>query len=241
MRKVLSDIPGVEVVGECADGPEAVAFIRENAPDLVLLDIKMPGFSGLDVVTELGLPTTPAVIYVTAYDEFALRAFEVRALDYLLKPFDGGRLRQAVERARSQIGAARVLALTRHLKPVLDEVLVPGAYPDRLAVKSRRSTVLIPVEEIDWVGTADNYLELHAGKGTYLMRETMGQLEGMLDPSRFVRVHRLYLVNVDRVREMKPAFNRDQVLTLRDGTRVKVSRTYYDRLLAALSRSRRRA
>ena len=241
MKEFLSDIPDVEVVGECADGRDAVANIKEHAPDLVLLDIKMPGFSGLDVVAELGLQAAPAVIYVTAYDEFALRAFEVRALDYLLKPFGRERLRQAVERARSQIETSYLLEFTRRLKPVLDEVLVRGAYPNRLVVKSRESTFFIRVDEIDWVGTAANYLELHAGKETFMMRETMGQLEMMLDPSRFVRVHRSYLVNVDRVREMKPVFNKDQVLTLCDGTQVTVSRTYYDKLLAALSISRRHA
>lgn len=240
MREFLSDIPDVEVVGECADGRDAVAIIKENTPDLVLLDIKMPGFSGLDVITELGLTAAPAVIYVTAYDEFALRAFEVRALDYLLKPFDRARLRQAVERARAQIESSRILEFTRCLKPMLDEALVRSDYPNRLVVKSRESTVIIAVNEIDWVGAANNYLELHAGKETYMLRATMAQLEEMLDPSRFVRVHRSYLVNVDRVKEMKPIFNKDQVLTLRDGAQVTVSRTYYDKLLAALNSSGRR-
>lgn len=240
MKQMLSEMPDVEIVGECEDGREAVSFIRAHAPDLVLLDIEMPGVSGLDVIAELGLQKTPAVIYVTAHDEFALRAFEVRALDYLLKPFDRERLRKAVEHARSQIEDSRVVEFTRRLRPMLENVLVEGDYPNRLEVKSRGSTVFIPVDEIDWVNAADNYLELHAGRETYLMRETLGQLEESLDPSRFVRVHRSHLVNVDRVKEMKPVFNKDQVLTLRDGTQVTVSRTYYDKLLAALRTSRRR-
>lgn len=236
IRQFLGDLPDVEVIGECEDGQEAVATIEAQSPDLLFLDVQMPRLGGFDVIERVGAGRMPAVIFVTAFDKFAVRAFEVYALDYVLKPFDRERLRRAVERAREQIDDAQAVGLGRRLRGLLED-LRDGRERGRLSrleVRSCGRTVFVAVGEIDWVGAADNYLELHVGKETHLIRETMSQLEARLDRARFARVHRSTLVNIDRVKELRPLFNKDHVLVLRDGTRLTVSRTYYEKLVSLL-------
>jgi two-component system LytT family response regulator len=236
IRRFLSELPEAEAVGECESGPEAVAAIEALAPDLLFLDVQMPRMSGFEVIERVGAGRVPGVVFVTAYDQFAVRAFEVHALDYILKPFDRQRFRRAFERARVQLEDTQAACLGRRLRGLLDHLRggTGEGFPCRLEVKSGGRTVFIPAAEIDWVGAADNYLELHVGKETRLIRETMSQLEARLRRARFARVHRSTLVNLDRVRELRPLFNKDHLLILRDGTQLTVSRTYYERLLSLL-------
>src|SRR5919205_74672 len=229
LRRFLAEAPDVEVVGECEDGRRAVALIKSLAPDLVFLDVQMPLLDGFGVIREVGAGSVPAVVFVTAFDQFALRAFDAHALDYLLKPFGRERLLESVARARRQIGDKHV---RRRLDALVGELSERPRHATRLAVRERGRTLFLSADEIDWVGAAANYLDLHAGPHTYVVRETLGQLESKLDPRRFVRIHRSTLVNVERVREMHPLFAGDQVVVLRDGTKLQVSRTHRQRLLS---------
>ncbi len=231
LRQFVAEVPDIEVVGECEDGVRAVALIKSAAPDLVFLDVQMPLLDGFGVMREVGAGLVPAVVFVTAFDQFALRAFEAHALDYLLKPFGRERFLQAVGRARRQIGDANV---RRRLDALVGELSERPRHAKRLAVKARGRVVFLSVDEIDRVGAADNYLELHAGANTYVVRETLAQLESKLDPRTFVRIHRSTLVNVERVREMRPLLAGDQLVVLHDGTKLQVSRTRRQRLMSLL-------
>ncbi|HEX7318169.1 MAG TPA: LytTR family DNA-binding domain-containing protein [Pyrinomonadaceae bacterium] len=231
LRQFLAEVPDVEVVGECEDGRGAVELVRTVAPDLLFLDVQMPLLDGFGVIREVGAGNVPAVVFVTAFDQFALRAFEAHALDYLLKPFGRERFMQAVGRARRQIGDANV---KQRLDALVGELSERPRYSTRLAVKARGRTVILATDEIDWVGAADNYLELHAGPNSFVVRETLSQLQSKLDPRKFVRIHRSTLVNIERIKELHPLFAGDQVVVLHDGTKLQVSRTHRQRLMALL-------
>jgi two-component system LytT family response regulator len=231
IRRYIGDDPEIEIVGECAGGREAIAAVREHSPDLLFLDVQMPEMDGFQVLEELSKEAhVPAVIFVTAYDQFALRAFDVHALDYLLKPFDRERLGLAVERAKSQLRGKTKAHLDERLQALLHDIRAPQNYLKRLAVKTSGRIVFLTTDEIDWIETAGNYLKLHAGKSSHMIRERMSQLEAKLDPLKFVRIHRTTIVNVDRIKEMHPLFNGDQLITLRDGRQLTMSRTYRDNL-----------
>lgn len=234
LREMLGEEPGVEVVGECADGEEAVQAIREESPDLLFLDVQMPRMGGFEVIQQVGPEAVPAVLFVTAYDQFALRAFEVHAVDYLLKPFSRERFRWAVERARAQIQYARGEEVSHRLWSLIKSVGPKAGYLSRVEVKLRGRIVLLRVDEIDWVGAAGNYVELHVGKERHLLRESLGRLAERLDPAQFARIHRSTVVNVDRVAEMSPLFNGDYALFLRGGTRLVLSRTYSEQFFSTL-------
>lgn len=231
LRQFIDEVPDIEVVGECEDGRKAVSLVKSLAPDLLFLDVQMPLLDGFGVIREVGAGSIPAVIFVTAFDQFALRAFEAHALDYLLKPFGRERFMQAVGRARRQIGDANVRLRLDALVGGLPE---RPRHATRLAVKARGRTVILLTDELDWVGAADNYLELHAGPNSYVVRETMSQLQSRLDPQKFVRIHRSTLVNVERIKELHPLFAGDQVVVLHDGTKLQVSRTHRQRLMSLL-------
>ena len=220
----LGRMAGVEIVGECASGREAVDAIRGLSPDLVFLDVQMPGLDGYGVVEAVGAERMPVVVFVTAYDQHALRAFEARALDYLLKPIDDERFEQAVARARARVAERRESAVGRRL------AAAPAAPLERILVRSGGRVLLVAADEVDWIEAAGDYLRLHVGPARHLLRETMGALEARLDPRRFVRIHRSTIVNVSRIRELQPYFNREYVVLLRDGTRLKLSRGYRERL-----------
>lgn len=238
VRRYLSADPEVEIVGECANGPQAVAAIETLTPDLLFLDVQMPELDGFDVLNTVGLQACPAVIFVTAYDQFALRAFEVHALDYLLKPFDRERVRKALERAKSQLRQQESNDLDERLHALLKDIKRdPPQHLKRLVVKTSGRTIFLLAEEIDWIESAGNYLKLHAGRESHLIRERMSQLESRLDPAKFVRIHRSTLVNIDRIKEMQPLFNGDQLVVLRDGKQLTMSRTYRDKLLSLLEQS----
>ena len=235
--KILLDDPEVEIVAECANGREAVSAIGGLRPDLVFLDVQMPQVGGFEVVEAVGVEEMPAVIFVTAYDEYALRAFEVNAVDYLLKPFDRERLNKAVARAKRAIRRGTPAGETEErLRRLLLEVRDEPKYLKRIPVKSARDTTLIITESIDWVSAAGHYLELHVGGETHLIREQLSRLEARLDPEQFVRVHRSVVVNLDRIKSLRPLFNGDHLIILKNGQELNLSRTYHDKLMKLLAR-----
>ncbi len=234
LTRFLAEEPDIAVVGEAANGADALAAIRRLAPDLVFLDVHMPGMSGFETLQQLGEDERPAVVFATAYDQYAIRAFDAHALDYLLKPFDQDRFRQTLARARAWLEPRAGDALLRDkLSRLLDELAPPPAVKapvTRLLVKSRGRAVFIDVDDIEWIEAAANYAELHAGGRAHLIRETLRELEDRLDPARFIRVHRSYIVNLDRVVEIQPWSKNDSLLILQSGAKIKMSRRYKDRL-----------
>jgi len=230
LRRLLESEPSVEVAGECGDGASAVATISATSPDLVFLDVQMPEFGGFEVLEKLSSDKLPAVIFVTAYDQFALKAFEVHAIDYLLKPINPDRLKQALQRALNQIQQQQATDLSRRLAALLAEVGGGARAPERLAVKSSGKVVFIKVEDIDWVEAADNYVNLHVGAESFLHRETMSALESLLPASKFMRISRSTIVNVDRIKELQPLFHGEYSVILRNGARLTLSRSYRDKL-----------
>ena len=242
VRRFLSAEDDVEILGECRNGREAVAAIKKLAPDLVFLDIQMPQMSGFEVLAALGREQLPAVVFVTAYDQYALRAFEVHALDYLLKPFHQERFRQSLEHVRKQLerGEARRLdqaeqadqagQMDHRLLSLLEDIKHGSKYTDRLVIKATGRVYFVKTDEVDWIEACGNYVNLHAGDETHLLRETLSHLENRLDPRKFLRIHRSRLVNLDRIKELTPLFNGDHTVTLHDGTELTLSRTYRDRL-----------
>lgn len=235
VRRFLGDVGDVEVIGECADGTEAVAAIRESSPDLLLLDVQMPRMNGFEVIREVGVGSVPAIIFVTAYDRFAVQAFEMHALDYLLKPFTRLRFNQALERAKAQIAGTQAATFTSRLQELIKTLDGRASYLERITVRLGDRIIFVPVGEIDWIEAAGDRALLHAGKNTHAVRESLGLLCGRLDPNKFVRAHRSAIVNVDKVKEMIPQFCGDQTLVLRDGTRLTLSRTHRDELLSRIN------
>jgi len=236
LRTLLKDHSDIRIVAECGAGKDAVTAIHRHRPDIVFLDIQMPDMDGFAVIEELGVDRLPAIIFVTAYDKHAVRAFEVNALDYLLKPFDENRFAAAIARARrrielrncgdSEIGQ-RMLAAIAHLHP-------EGRFRARFAVKSRERVYFVPTVEIDWIEAAGKYVRFHVGSVEHLHRLPIGQVETELDPARFVRIHRSTIVNVDRIKELQPLFHGEYVVILRDGTELTLSRGYRCKLRALL-------
>ena len=230
VRALLEREAGIEVVGECEDGLEAVESIRALRPDLVFLDVQMPEMDGFGVVEAVGPDRMPPVVFVTAYDQYALSAFEVNAVDYLLKPFDLDRFHAALERVRSRLRPPGDERWSESLAAVLERVRQPRQeYPERFLVRSGRRYVVVKTEEIDWIGAADNYLELHQGKSVHLMRETMSAMEGQLDPRRFMRIHRSAIVNSRRIRELRSEGRRDLVVVLTSGAELRVARSHREK------------
>jgi len=224
LREGLSRIEDVNVIGECGNGGEAVTAIVEQKPDLVLLDVQMPGCSGLEVVDLVGSERMPAVIFVTAFDEYAVKAFELHAIDYLLKPFDEGRLRASVQRAKKALAQENQSELVGRL-----QALVQSGHSNkaaRLVVKNNEAYEFVEVGSIDWAESANNYVQLHCGTKSFLLGETLSHLEGRLAPHGFLRVHRCYLVNTDRIATVHPMIHGTYVLQLRNGVRLGTGRQY---------------
>ena len=232
IRELLATEADVEVVGECPDGGRAVAAIREQAPDLVFLDVQMPGMSGLEVVAEVGAERMPLVVFVSAYADFAVRAFDACALDYLLKPFPDDRFQAALARARDQL-RLRQRGQDPRLDALLELVRRPQQqeYPEALAVRSGEQYTLVRVQEIDWIEAEGNYARLHVGASTRLISQTLTQLETrILDPKRFLRIHRSTIVNLERIVALEPLFHGEYSVRLRDGTRLVCSRRHRQKL-----------
>jgi two-component system, LytTR family, response regulator len=204
LRMLLAEHPDIELVGEAGNGADALALVERLHPDLLLVDVQMPGMSGLELAAALPAESSPVIVFVTAYDEFALRAFDVHALDYVLKPIDDQRFAEALRRAR---------------------LLRSRSAPARLAIRDGDSIQLVPVDDIDWIEAADYYVEIHAGERSYLMRETMQRMEQLLPDDRFVRIHRSRLVNRDRVRELRTEGRGETVVVLSDGVTLRVARS----------------
>lgn len=234
LKRYLQKEPDLEIVGESASGTEAVAAIESLKPDLVFLDVQMPEMDGFEVVETVGVEKMPAVIFVTAFDQYALRAFDVHAVDYLLKPFDEDRLRRTLARARKILREPRGENFDSKMRMLLRELKPEPKYIKRLAVKNASRTIYVHVDEIDWIGAAGNYLELHVGGKTHLVRERMNALEAKIDPEKFVRIHRSAIVNVERVKEVHPLFNGDQTVVLTGGQDLVASRNYREKLIRAL-------
>ena len=237
VRSHLSAEPDIQVIGECSNGLEAVAMIRSEKPDLVFLDVQMPELDGFGVIEELGIIETPAVIFVTAYDAHAIRAFEVEALDYVLKPFEPSRFRKAMARARAEIGRKRNGEINLRLVNLLEELRGPLRYLARLAIKSAGRVHFVHVTEVDWIEAADNYVRVHSAGESYLVRETMSSLETKLDPRRFARVHRSVIVNVDRVKQLNPMFKGEYEIVMQDGKHLPFGRAYRSRLQQLITNS----
>jgi two-component system, LytTR family, response regulator len=233
LRVRLTRERDVEIVGEAIDGVAAIEAIRGLAPDLVFLDVQMPGLGGFDVLERVSETHLPIVIFVTAYDQYALKAFDVHALDYLLKPFSDARFALALERARHALSSDADRDADRRVAALLAAHADARAKPylTRLPVKDRDRFLLLRIEEITWIEAAQNYVQIHARRGTFLVRGTMADLEAQLDPTRFTRIHRSTLVNLDRIREIRPGWHGDFDVVLEDGTQLKLSRHYRDRLL----------
>lgn len=229
VRVQLAQYPEVQVVAECGDGPEAITAIEQLAPDLLFLDVQMPGMDGFEVLRTLEVNKFPFVVFVTAHDQYALKAFEVSAIDYLLKPFDDERFRKAFERAKNQIENSSI----RSIDEQLHKLLVAARshhYVERIVVRSSGKIFFLAVGEIDWIEAADNYVSLHAGAQAHLVRDTLTALESKLDPRRFVRIRSSAIVNVDRIKELHPLFKGDFEVLLKSGAKLRTSRRYRERL-----------
>jgi len=247
IRARLERAGGYTVVAECASGREAVAAIREHAPSVVFLDVQMPGVDGFGVIDQIGADHMPVVIFVTAYDAHALRAFEAHAFDYLLKPIDDDRFATTLDRARRRVAereesevARRLAALMQDLRPALeaadggqrrpDAADATPAVPNRIVIRDRDRVLFVDVGDIDWVGADGDYVRIHTGGKSHLFRVTLAAMDQRLDAASFVRIHRSTIVNVSRICELRPYTSREYAVILNDGTRLRLSRRYRDRL-----------
>ncbi|ATB38564.1 DNA-binding response regulator [Cystobacter fuscus] len=250
----LAADPEVELVGQCARGPEALRLLRQHPMDVVFLDVELSGMDGFQVLREAGSERTGAIIFVTAAATHALKAFEVHALDYLLKPIQDERFTRVLARAKEHVRGERIQVLARQLVGLLG--MTPGAAPsapslvpppsaphylEQLVLKEVGRVAFLPVGEVDWMEAEDCYVQVHAEGRTHLLRQSLRELEGRLDPHQFVRIHRSTIVNVHRVREMRPLFHGEYQVILRDGTCLKLSRSYRQRVDVLLGRARSRA
>ena len=236
LQTLLQMQPDVEVVAMCSDGASAVETIDRSQPDLVFLDVQMPGMDGFEVVENLEPNGMPAIVFVTAHDGYAIRAFEVHALDFLLKPFDQTRFEKALERARGQLArpATAGPAMDSRIVSLLEELHEVRKYPERLIIKSSGRVFFVRAEDVDWVEASGNYVKIHTKSEAHLLRESMKNMEGKLDPKIFVRIHRSAIVNIDRIKELEPWFHGEYIVILRDGTRLTASRVFSDRLSALI-------
>jgi two-component system LytT family response regulator len=253
----LEHAPDITIVRQCANGREAIASIAEDAPDLMFLDIQMPGVSGLDVVAQVPQESMPMVVFVTAFDRYAIKAFEAHALDYLLKPVDESRLEAALDRVRAQWQQQQAAAQREQLLALLADLQgkgeisadaltappsgsappAPRRYATMLPIRSGRETLRLDVSTIDWIDAAGDYMCLHASGSTHVLRATMKELEEMLDPGVFQRVHRSTIVNLARVKSLRPHANGECFLKLASGQEIKLSRSFRDKVEMLLDRS----
>ena len=230
IRRMLARDPEVEILGDCANGREAIAAITSRSPDLLFLDVQMPEIDGFDVLESIAPSQIPLVIFVTAYDQYALRAFEVSAVDYLVKPFDRARFEKALERAKTLLATERGGDLNRQTLALLAELRARSNHIERLVIKAGGRAFFLKTEEIDWIEAEGKYVRLHVGKESYLLREAISSMEAQLDPKRFPRIHRSTIVNIDRVRELQQWFHNEYRVILKDGTELMLSRSCRKRL-----------
>ena len=220
----LQSHPGIQVIGECGDGRSAVETIRAERPDLIFLDVQMPEIDGFHVIERIEPASMPAIIFVTAYDQYALRAFDSNALDYLLKPFRKERLERALARASERIARNSDPGFAARIVAAMDALAARHDYLERIPVPLKGRITFVRVEDIEWIEGAGNYAQLHEGKRTHEIRETLTSLEGKLNPKQFVRVHRSAIVNVSRIEEIHPWFHGYHLILLQSGHRLRLSR-----------------
>jgi two-component system LytT family response regulator len=237
IRDLLAEERDIEIIEECGDGRSAVAAILRHRPDLLFLDVEMPDLDGFGVLRAVGAARMPVVVFTTAYDKYALQAFDAHALDYLLKPFDRERFQKAMERVRFRISQERNGELSNRLLALLKDVKPEPKYLERLVIKSGGRVIFLRVDEIDYIEAAGNYLRLHLGKESHLLRETMNNIEQKLDPQKFMRIHRSSIVNIERIKELQPWFGGEYVVVMRDAKQLTLSRGYRDRLQQLLDRA----
>ena len=237
IRGMAADDAELRIVGECSNGAEAIDAVQSLRPDLILLDVQMPEVGGFAVLEALKDEGLPPVIFITAYDHYAVRAFEFHALDYLLKPFDRERFRAAIDRAKRQIRRENGGALDARILALLEQMREQPRYTERLVVKTGGRVFFLNADEIDWVEAEGNYVSIHAGKKSYLLRETISGIEAQLDPRHFVRIHRSAVVNINRIKELQPWSHGEYHVILHDGTQLTLSRSYRDNLQSALGNS----
>lgn len=229
LARLLEQEPAAELVAACASGTEAVEAARRLMPDLLFLDVQMPGLDGFGVLEALGSRVPPAVVFVTAFDTYAIQAFEANALDYLLKPFDADRLHRAFHRVAERLRRPDAEPPAQ-LTQLLETLKRQQAVVERLAIRTDGRVYFVRVADVDWIESSSNYVRLHTGKQSHLLRESLANLEARLDPARFLRIHRTTILNVERLRELQPWFSGEFIAILTDGTRLKVSRGYRDRV-----------
>jgi two-component system LytT family response regulator len=238
LREMLAGDPHVAIVGESCNGREALEAIRAHAPDLVFLDVQMPEVGGFEVLAALGQTEMPHVVFVTAYDQYAVRAFEVQALDYLLKPFDQERFDVSWQRAKAQILRDRNGggAMDQRILALLEELKAGKSYLERLVIKTSGRIYFLETSDIDWIEAEGNYVSVHSAKKSHLLRETISSLESQLDPKKFVRIHRSSIVRLDFIQELQPWFHGEYRVILQDGTQLTLSRNHRDKLQEALGK-----
>ena len=244
VRLLLERDRAIEIVGEAATGAEAAELIRREKPDLAFLDVQMPGSDGFAALKQVDPAAAPTVVFVTAYDEYALRAFEVHAVDYLLKPYDDARFGAALQRAKEEVRRRQTDTVNTRLTQLLDYLQTSGGAgqtveppSDRILLKSSGEIFFLKAEEIDWIEAEGDYMKFHVAGRAHLMRETMARLEARLDPKRFIRIHRSTIVNIDRLRKLSPSFAGEYAVVLHDGTKLKLSRGYHERIAVLLKQS----
>ena len=237
IRDLLADEAEIEVLGECKSGPEAVNAIRRQSPDLLFLDIQMPGMNGFEVLARVEHERIPAIIFVTAFDEYALKAFEVHSLDYLLKPFNDKRFKEAVNQAKTRVELGEISKLSQNLLAVLGDKVnaessggVRKRYLSRFMIRAGGKVTFIQVGDVDWIGADDYYIKLHVGPKSHLLRLSMNELEQKLDPRKFLRIHRSTIINSDRLKELHQNPNGEYIVILKSGVELKLSRNRRERL-----------
>jgi two-component system LytT family response regulator len=231
LRMLLSQDPEVAAIHEARDGREAVTAIRETRPDLVFLDVQMPELDGFSVVKEVGAERMPEVVFVTAHDKYAIQAFEINAIDYLLKPVTEERFNQALRRAKARL-QLRPAEASRQILSLLETIAPPRRYLKRLAVRSAGKTVFVDADDVHWIEAAENYVQLHTERAGHLLHVPISTLEKSLDPEMFLRIHRSVIVNVRQIRDMQPALHGEYVVTLHNGVRLQSGRMYHEKLKA---------
>ena len=236
IRRMLKDDRDFEIVGECSNGKETVVMIRKENPDIVFLDVQMPEMDGLAVLESIGIERLPEIIFTTAYEQYAIRAFELHALDYLLKPFDQTRFKDAIKYAKERFRSEHQNEGRMQMSALLENIKNKPQYLERLVIKAGGRITFLSTNEINWIEADDKYVHLHTSKARAMVRQTLTAMEEQLDPAKFRRVHRSAIVNVERIAELQPLFSGEYSILLQDGTKLTLSRNYKDKLFDLLGK-----
>src|SRR5215831_12158860 len=236
VRRMLKDDHDIEIVGECSNGKETVSMIRKHKPDVVFLDVQMPEMDGFAVLESIGIDWLPQIIFPTAYEQYAIRAFDLHALDYLLKPFDQARFEDAMKHAKERFRSERRNEGRTQISALLESIKNQPQYVDRLVIKAGGRITFLSTNEINWIEADDKYVHLHTSKVSPMVRQTLSAMEAQLDPRKFRRIHRSAIVNVERIKELQPLFNGEHSILLEDGTKLTLSRNYKDKLFELLGK-----